>query len=198
VVGRRAAKAANMSKMVVRSLCVIVLLLTVAVRLQSDRARQAMMAEFNASAAIAGMLQSHGLQLHENPVKPPKVLSVVVYFQRPECDRLSVVIPYFINAETEPLLARVTEPGFTRSFYYMDGVWPEQHRASMFLEWLKYATLDLVGASPYVPVKKAIVLADPPDCRPAETIDWHVLWEKNRQRNPAKADNPVVSKAARS
>jgi hypothetical protein len=171
---------------------VIVLLLTVAVRLQSDRTRQAMMVEFNASAAIADMLQSHGLQLHENPVKPPKVLSVVVYFQRPECDRLSVVLPYFINAEAEPLLARVTEPGFDRHFYYMDSSWPEQQRVAMFLEWLKYAALDLVDASRYVPVKKAIVLADPPDCHPADVIDWRTLWEKHRQRD---AINSAVSEA---
>jgi hypothetical protein len=57
----------------------------------------------------------------------------------------------------------------------------------MYLEWLKYAALDLVGASPYMPVKKAIVLADPPNCHPAETIDWRPLWEKKRPRDPVHA-----------
>ena len=187
-----------MSKTVIRSLCALVLLVTVAVRFQVDRTLQIMMSEFDASAAVAGVLQSHGLELRENPVKPPRLLSVVVYFQRPECSRASLVLPYYINAEAEPLLARVTDSGFERHFYYMDLSWREQHRVSMFLEWVKYAVLDLVGASPYVPVRKAIVLADPPDCRPAETIDWHVLWEKNRPRNPMDADSAATSKAARS
>jgi hypothetical protein len=52
---------------------------------------------------------------------------------------------------------------------------------------MKYAVLDLFGASPYVPVKKAIVMADPPNCRPADLIDWRVLWEKNRPHNPVNA-----------
>jgi hypothetical protein len=197
MVGCRAAAAGSMSKTVVRSFCVIVLLLTVAVRFHADRSRQTMMSEFDASRAIAEVLRHHGLELRENPVKPPRLLSVVVYFQRPECDRVSLVFPYFINAETEPLLARVTEPGFEPHFYYMDGDWREQHRVSMFFAWLKYAALDLVGASPYVPVKKAIVLVDPPNCRPADIIDWRVLWEKGRLHNPVNAGD-AYSHAARS
>src|ERR1700744_3660750 len=161
-----------MSKAVVRSLCIMVLLLTVAVRFQSDRTRQMMISEFDAGTAVADVLRSHGLELRENSVKPPRLLSVVVYFQRPECDRVSLVLPYFINAEAEPLLARVAEPGFERRFYYMDSSWREQHRVSMFLAWASYAVLDLMGASPYLPVKKAIVLADPPGCHPADAIDW--------------------------
>src|ERR1700744_2261667 len=186
-----------MSKAVVRSLCIMVLLLTVAVRFQSDRTRQMMISEFDAGTAVADVLRSHGLELRENSVKPPRLLSVVVYFQRPECDRTSLVLPYLINAEVEPLLARVTEPGFERRFYYMDSSWREQHRVSMFLEWLKYAALDLVGASPYLPVKKAIVIADPADFRPAGIIDWRVLWEKSRLRNPVNAGSGA-SEAARS
>jgi hypothetical protein len=183
-----------MSKAAVRGIAVLVLLLTVAVRFQADLARQTMMSEFDTGAAVAQVLRNHGLELRENPVKPPRVLSVVVYFQRPECDRVSLVLPYFINAEAEPLLARVTEPGFDRHFYYMDSSWREQQRVSMFLAWAKYAVLDLLGASPYVPVKKAIVLADPPDCSPSVAIDWRPLWEKKQIPGPVNAG----SSAARS
>jgi hypothetical protein len=187
-----------MSKAVIRCVLLLALLLSLTIRFQSNRARETVMNEFDAGAGIAQVLQSHGLQLRENPVKPPKVLSVVVYFQRPECDRASLVLPYFINAEAEPLLARVTLPGSERHFYYLDKAWPEQHRVAMFLAWAKYAVLDLLGASPYVPVKRAIVLADPPNCRPAEIIDWRVLWEKNRLRNPLNAGGVAAFEAARS
>jgi hypothetical protein len=187
-----------MSKAAVRGICALILVLTVAVRFQADRTRRTLMSEFDATSAIAEVLRSHGLQLRDNPVQPPRLLSVVVYFQRPECDRASLVFPYFINAETEPLLARVTESGFERHFYYMDGEWREQHRVSMFFAWLKYAALDLVGGSPYLPVKKAIVLADPPNCRPADVIDWRVLWEKSRLRNPVNAGGAAAFEAARS
>ena len=195
MVGRRTAEAEAVSKSVVRSISVLTLLLTVAVRFQADRTRQTMMSSFDAGLAIAQVLQDHGLELRENPVKPPRVLSAVVYFQRPECNRTSLVVPYFINAEVEPLLARVTEPDFDRHFYYMDSSWQEQHRVSMFLEWAKYAVLDLLGASPYVPVKKAIVLADPPNCHPANAIDWRALWEKNRPRDAANRSSAAPEPA---
>jgi hypothetical protein len=197
-VGRGAAAAGAVSRTVVRGVLLLALLLSLAVRFQSHRARETAMTEFDASAAIVRMLQARGFELRENPVKPPKLLSVVVYFQRPGCSRGSLVLPYPINAEAEPMLARVTEPGFDRRFYYLDSSWPEQHRVSMFLDWLKYATLDLVGASPFVPVKTAIVLADPPDCHPAEVIDWRELWEKDSQPDAVNAGGPTMSKAARS
>jgi hypothetical protein len=197
VAGRRAAETGAVNKTIFRGVCVLVLLLSLGVRLRTDWNRETTMTEFDAGAAIAQVLHSHGLQLRENPVKPPKVLSVVVYFQRPDCDRVSLVLPYFINAETEPLLARVTEPGSERHFYYLDASWREQRRVAMFLEWLKFAALDLVGASPYVPVKKAIVLADPPNCRPADTIDWRPLWAKKRAPGAVNAVGSA-SKDARS
>jgi len=187
-----------MSKVVVRSVLLLVLLLSVIVRFQANRTREMMMMEFDASAAVAQLLQHHNLELRENLLKPPKILSVVVYFQRPGCDRTSLVLPYFINAEVEPMLARVTEPGFERHFFYLDGSWREQHRVSMFLAWMKYAVLDLLVASPYVTVKKAIVVADPPNCHPADMIDWRPLWEKNRPRNPVNADRNGIAGRARS
>jgi hypothetical protein len=196
-VGRRAIEEDAVNKAVLRSIAALILLLSVTVRFQADRARQTMMSEFDAGTAIAQVLRSHGLQLRENPVKPPGLLSVVVYFQRPECKGNSLVLPYFINAEVEPLLARVTGPGFERRFYYMDTSWPVQQRASMFLAWAKYAVLDLIGASPFIPIKKAIVLADPPDCHPADVIDWRMMWESNRPRNRLNAGSHA-SKAARS
>ena len=190
-----------MTKTVFRGVLLLTLLLSLAIRFQSNQARETLISEFDASSAVAQVLRSHGLQLRENPVKPPLLLSVVVYFQRPECDRVSLVFPYFINAETEPLLSRVTEPGFERHFYYMDLSWPEQHRVAMFLEWAKYAVLDLVGKSPYIPTKKAIVLADPPNCRPADMIDWRTLWEKKRLREkkrlPVNAGSNGVLEGAR-
>ena len=187
-----------MSKAVVRGICLLVVLLSLGVRFVTDRNRQSAMTEFDAEAAIVQVLRSHGLQLRENPVKPPKLLAAIVYFQRPECERVSLVLPYLINLAAEPFLARVTEPGADRHFYYLDGSWREQRRPAMYLEWVKYAMLDLIGASPYVPVKKAIVLVDPPDCRPADIIDWRVLWEKNRLRSPVDAGGAVASEAARS
>ena len=175
-----------MNRTMVRSLFFLMLLASIAVRFQTNRARETMMADFDVGAAVTDVIRQHGYALRENPVKPPKVLASVIYFQRPECDQASLVLPYFINAETLPLLARVTKPDFDRHFFYLDGAWKDQARVSMFLEWAKYVVLDIFGASPYIPVKKAIVLADAPDCHPKTPIDWRPVWDKDRYRNGAK------------
>jgi hypothetical protein len=174
-----------MNRAVIRGLCLLVLVASVAVRFQANQTREAMTTDFDAGAAVTDVIRKHGYVVRENPIKPPKLLSAVIYFQKPECDQASLVLPYFINAETSPLLARVTSPDFDHHFYYMGRSWNEQVRVSMFLEWAKYAVLDIFGASRYLPVKKAIVLADPPDCHPAVPIDWRPVWDKDRHRNAA-------------
>jgi hypothetical protein len=124
------------------------------------------------------------------------VLAAVVYFQRPECAQASLVLPYFINAETLPTLTRAIKPGFDRHFYYMDRSWDQQQRVAMFFEWAKFAVLDLFGASRYVPVKKALVLAEPSDCHPAVAIDWRPVWDKDRYRNAVIGRSASVAENA--
>ena len=182
-----------MKKPVIRSLCVLVLLASVAVRVQANQTRDAMITDFDAGAAITDVIRDHGYVVRENPVKRPKLLSSVIYFQRPECQQASLVLPYPINAETLPLLARVAKPDFDRHFFYLGRSWDGQHRASMFFEWAKYAVLDIFGASRYVPVRQAIVLAEAPDCHPVAAVDWAPVWDKSRQRGAAKASSAGVA-----
>ena len=48
----------------------------------------------------------------------------------------------------------------------------------MFVEWLRHAVLNVVGASRYLPVKTAVVLAEPADCKVGTSIDWTLIWDK--------------------
>lgn len=175
-----------MNKMVLRRLCLLVLLASLAIRFQANRDREAMVADFDVGAAVTEVIRQSGYAVHENPVKPPKVLASVIYFQRPGCDRASLVLPYFINAETLPLLTRVSQPDFEHHYFYLDGSWNEEARVPMFFAWAKYAVLDIFGASQYIPVRKAIVLAEAADCRPVAPIDWRPVWNKDRSRSAAK------------
>jgi hypothetical protein len=182
-----------MNKRVIRSLCLIALLASIAVRYQTNRTREAMVADFDVGAAITNVIRERGFVVRENPVKPPKVLSSAVYFQRPECDQVSLVLPYRINEEALPLLAQAIKPGFDRRFIYLDKSWEGQQRASMYMEWAKAAVLDIFGASRYFPIKTAIVLAEPSDCRPVVPIDWRQVWDKTRHRNAASAAPASIS-----
>jgi hypothetical protein len=174
-----------MNRALLRGLCVLVLLASVVVRFQANKARLTTMADFDVAAAVTDVIRQHGYVMRENPVKPPNLLAGVIYFQRPECDQASLVLSHFINEDTQTLLMRVARPGSERHFYYLDGSWNEQARVAMFLEWAKFAVLDIFDASQYFPVKKAIVLAEAPGCHPAETIDWRPVWKKHSHRSAA-------------
>ena len=171
-----------MNKVLIRSLCVLVLVSSIAVRVQANQIRSAMLADFDISAAVAAVVRENGYALRENPVKPPKLLGEAVYFQRPECDQPSFALPFLLNAETMPMLTRLNRPDYGRRYFYMDRSWDEQNRVAMVLQWMKYNVLDLFGASPYVPYKKALLLAEPPGCSSAAAIDWRPVWDKERFR----------------
>jgi len=185
-----------MNKALIRSLCLLTLLVSVAVRIQTNLSREAMVSEFDVGAVVTDVIRKHGYALRDNPIKPPRVLSSVIYFQRPECDQPSLVLPYYISAETLPLLARLTSPGFHYQFYYLDSSWSEESRVPMFFEWVKYAVLDIFGASQYVPVKKALVLAEAANCHPAAQIDWRSVWQKDNKRKAATGINASVADPA--
>jgi hypothetical protein len=171
-----------MNKTLIRGLCLFALVASLALRVQANQGRVSMLNDFDIGAAVTAVISDHGYGLRENPVKPPKLLAAAVYFQRPECDQASFVLPYLISAETLPMLTRLNKPEFQRSYFYMDRSWGEQSRVSMVLEWVKYTVLDIFGASPYVPFKQAIILAEPPGCAVQAAIDWRKVWDKNRFR----------------
>jgi hypothetical protein len=181
-----------MKTTVLRCLLLAALVASVAVRFETNRAREAMASDFDIGAAVEDVIRANGYVLRENPVKPPRLLSRVVYFQRPECEQASLVLPHFINEEATQLLTRVTEPGFESRFFYIDRDWREQSRPAMALQWIKHLVLNVFDASPYIPVKMAIVLADPPNCRPVHVIDWRPVWERDRQAHAANTARPAA------
>jgi hypothetical protein len=167
-----------MTSSFVRVALLLTVLATVTIRYQSAVSRDALVGSFDIGQAIETLLREHDLALRENPVKPPRVLSHAVYFQRPQCARSSVVMPLSLNYEALPYLNRVVTEGYSHRFIYLDGTWPEQARLPMLVEWLRHAVLNVVDASRYLPVKTAVVLADPLDCSINASIDWRLLWDK--------------------
>jgi hypothetical protein len=162
----------------------VALAVSIIIRFQMNRNREADLAAFDASAAVSDVVRASGFALLENPYKPPLMGAVAVYFQRPGCSRASVIMPYPINAESLPLLSRLAGADFNRRFFYLGKTWSDQDRVGMYLEWFKFTVLGLFGASPYVTVKRAIVLAEPPDCASPAAVDWSTVW--NRQHHVAE------------
>jgi hypothetical protein len=172
-----------MKSAVARIALLILLLITVAVRFQSLESRNAMIASFDVDAAIRTLIGEYGLAIPENPVKPPSILSRAVYFQRPECPEPSVAVPFDLNYEALPLLVRIVPRGYVHSFFYLDGNWTVQERMPMFVEWLKHAVLNLAGATRFLPVKTAVVVAEPAPCQTSVRLDWRLIWDKTWNRD---------------
>jgi len=170
-----------MKSTVARIVLLLLLLSTLAVRFHALQSRDTMVASFDMDAAIKALIGENGLALRENPAPLPSILSVAVYFQRQECAAPSVVVPFDLNFEASPLLARVAPPqSYSHRFFYLDGSWPEQERVLIFGEWLRHAVLSLAGATPFLPVKTAVVVAEPATCQASIRLDWRAIWERSR------------------
>lgn len=181
MVGRGAGKTPGVTRISFRVLCALALVLSIAIRFQANRGREAAVAEFDPTVAVSDVVRASGFAVLENPFKPPLMGAVAVYFQRPGCSRASVVMPYLLNAESLPLLWRLTQADSRLRFFYLGKSWSEQNRFGMYLEWFKYTVLGLFGASPYITVKKAIVLAEPPDCQSPAAVDWRAVWDRQQR-----------------
>lgn len=180
-----------MKPTVARTALLLLLVTTVAIRFHALRSRDAMVASFQIDFAIKTLIKENGLPLKENPASPTSILSSAVYFQRPECSESSVVTPFSLNYEALPLLARMVPiERYAHRFAYLDGSWPEQNRVLMFAEWLGHATRNLADMTRYLPVKTAVVVADPAACRIVTSIDWRLVWDREWNRTRIEKRSP--------
>lgn len=169
----------------------LLLIATVGIRLHALRSRDAMIASFEIDLAVKTLIGEYGFPLQENPAKPPSILSSAVYFQRPECSEPSIIVPFSLNYEALPLLARIVPmQSYTHTFIYLDGNWSVQNRALMFVEWFRHAALDLVDTTRYLPVKTAVVLAEPMACQTPARVDWRLIWDRGWNRAHLEGGDP--------
>jgi hypothetical protein len=168
-----------------RSLLLLIILISLVVRFQGLRNRNEMVANHNVDTAIIEIVEDYGFPLRENPAKPPKVLSRAVYFQRPECGRTSLVLPFDINSEVLLYLDMLIKPGFERRFIYHEKSWETYDRFAMYFEWAKNVFLAGLGRPRFITERTAIVVVEPLDCNRSLSIDWRKAWNLERQRDSA-------------
>jgi hypothetical protein len=171
----------------IRFCLLLIILASVAIRHHTVQSRDQTIAGFDARAIISGLVLANSMTLRENPVKPPRVLSSIVYFQRQGCADESIAMPFSLNMEALPLLDRVlVKTDYRRRYIYLDQTWHQQNRMQMYLLWMKHAVLALASTSPFVPTKLAVVVADPIGCDTADPIDWRLVWDLKHQRSLAE------------
>jgi hypothetical protein len=166
---------------VFRGLLLLTVMGSLAVRFEGLRNHDEL-ATFNVDSAIREVILDRGFVLRENPVQPPKVLSRAVYFQRPECSRASLVMPYALTSEVLLILTQTIESGFERRYFYLDKSWDAPNRFAMYFEWGKNVFLGRFRNPRYFDAETAIVVAEPVDCNRSVSVDWQLVWDRNRHR----------------
>ncbi len=181
-----------MNWVALRVFLLLVLVASLAIRYQSIQTRDSFIANYNISVAISGLLNDEGLELFENPVRPPKSLSDIVYFGSVECTSRSFVMPFVINNDAVAKLNRVYKSGYTVRYFYLDNSWSKPNRTMMFLSWVKHSVFAIFNATSYQPIRKAIALVEAPDCIGVENIDWRLLWDRSAILQAIKIRNKAI------
>lgn len=149
---------------------------SVGLRYHTLKARDGNDASAEFSRSIAALVATHGLRLRPNPVAPPRVLSRIVYFERPDCDQQSLAMPFQVNQETAPLLERAIDASYRRHYYYLDADWREHDRIAMYRVWLRHVVMAAIGSAVQMPARTAIVVADPATCAALDVVPWSQVW----------------------
>lgn len=176
-----------MTRWMVRGAFAAILLAALAVRAGAIADRKAFDTGFDLSARTEALIREAGLQIVPNPVAPPRVLSVIVYFTRAGCDDTSVAMPFSIMEDAETRFARLDRPEHKRAIRYMDHHWSSQPRISAFLAYFGNVIRGAAGLSERVPSRTALLVADPPGCAGPDTLGWARLWHRDFSTSPPAA-----------
>ena len=163
-----------MSVMLLRIIFAGLLLATVASKAQvpTDFSRD------DVSGIVIKVLNQHGLSARADIPEERNVLRDAVHFRAPGCDGIIEVLPIYINLQEAPLFDAVIRPSYTKRFAYLDRIWLTEDRLGMRLVWLKYKALSIFGLSRFVTIPVGLLVASPPSCHIAQTVDWSLVWDR--------------------
>jgi hypothetical protein len=129
--------------------------------------------------AVLRVLNEHGFSAWADVSKKrSELLPVAVQLQAPGCDGPIEIVPVNINLQEAPLFGAEVRPDYTRQFAYLDGVWSKEDRLGLRLRWVKYKALSALGLSRFVAISTGLLVASPPGCHLAQTIDWSMVWDR--------------------
>ena len=174
---------------ILRVLIVAVILGSIGLRYKTLALREATDASFDISNATYQIIAASGAEMHDNPVRPPKILSSVIYFREAGCEAIEFAMPISISVDMDTYLFRLGKPEYSRVVHFFDRNWPAQDRVAQRAVWLYNYTMTILGLSDNHLSQDAIVVGGPPACLDKSTIDWPSIW---RQHGP-KPEEEIVS-----
>lgn len=131
-------------------------------------------------AAVIGLTRTHGWIEQAPTVAPRQSLLTFMHFAAPGCSRAAIVAPVAFNLEIVSLIGRVVATDYGKRFIYIEHEAAAQSRIALYAQWMKHVALSLAGLTSYLPVRTAILVAEPPDCHASRDVDWRLIWERGQ------------------
>ena len=171
-----------MSRNSLRAILALLLLMTVVNKSQIS----ASLNRDEVASNVVDVLSAH--QLSAQPIAPERdLLPAAARIQAPGCDEPIEVIPIHINLQEAPIFDVFVKPNYTRQFFYLDKTWFSEDRVGMRLTWLKNKLLSFFGLGHFVNSTTGLLIASPPGCIVASTIDWSPVWSRRTAERAASA-----------
>ena len=130
------------------------------------------------SGAVTEVLKEHGFSAGAGEPVARTTSHPAIQFRTPGCDGLIEVVPIDINLQEAPLFDTVGGPAYVRRIAYLDRTWLAEDRLGIRIEWLKNKALSIFGRGRFVTVPTGLLIAEPPGCHIARTINWSLVWDR--------------------
>ncbi len=171
----------NLYKVAFRGFFLLVLVISLAVRYYQITVLDHQIKSHNVHQRVADIVSKAGMKITENTAPSSTLVSRVLYIQQPDCPYPSLVLPFYLISDVFTILNEVENTHYTYRFFYLNESWPNvQNRFRTLVLWAKYNFLYGLGRSPFIPTKRAVVIADPVACANTIQIDWREAWQETK------------------
>lgn len=164
------------SRLVIRLGLFCLIVTALLVRLNAIEARERLDDQVSMTAQIGAIVAAAGFDALDNPVAPPRLTHDAVYFQRPDCPGVSIAAPYSFAVDAQAVSTRLKLDGQQVRHVYLDRDFASQSRPAFYVQWFAASLAGAVGLSPYLPLKIALLIAEPGACVDRQTPDWSQAW----------------------
>ncbi|MFN0219988.1 MAG: hypothetical protein ACKVP4_14390 [Hyphomicrobium sp.] len=176
-----------MNKHVFRLIAVAALGLSLVVRTRTE-ALQHVHDKVDFRGAVVAVMKSKMSEVRELRTGFAGVLA--------DCPRPIIVTPLALSLFDAPILQKAMSKDYKHRFVYIEAAQTGVRQFWLYLEWCKQTVLASIGATPYLPLKRAVMVSTPPECEMPATVDWQSIWREDNRCSDLRC-NPVGGSQAR-
>jgi hypothetical protein len=164
----------------IRILFVLLVLGAIGVRYKSFELRKDRDA-FDIKAQLIATLKASSATITETSENSHGVFKDLIYFRLPNCNDDILIMPVSLVRDTAGLFRirlRAKEANYHQYVIYFGESFPSKNTVVLYAKWAKQITLSIFGQSQFVPVRRALYVAEPKNCPTDGRIDWSKVWTR--------------------